>query len=32
MFLRNTGAQNVAQMIWRKESFHIWQGPLPPGL
>lgn len=32
MFLRNTGAQNVAQMIWRKESFHIWQGPLPPDL
>ena len=32
MFLRNTGAQSVAQMIWRKESFHLWQGPLPPGL
>ena len=32
LLIRNTGAQSVAQMIWRKESFHIWQGPLPPGL
>ena len=32
MFRRNTGVQNIAQMIWRKESFHSWQGPLPPGL
>lgn len=29
MFLRNTGAPAVADMILRTESFHIWNGPLP---
>jgi LmbE family N-acetylglucosaminyl deacetylase len=29
MFLRNSGAPSVAKMVWKTESFHIWQGPLP---
>ena len=32
MFLRNTGASSVADMVWKTESFHIWQGPLPADL
>ena len=32
MFLRNSGASSVADMVWRTESFHIWQGPLPASL
>ena len=32
MFLRNTGAPTVADMVLRTESFHIWRGPLPQGL
>jgi LmbE family N-acetylglucosaminyl deacetylase len=32
MFLRNSGAPTVADMVWRTESFHIWKGPLPKGL
>ena len=32
MFLRNSGAHSVADMVWKIESFHIWQGPLPAGL
>jgi hypothetical protein len=32
MFLRNSGARNVAEMIWKTESFHIWRGPVPTGL
>jgi len=29
MFLRNSGAPSVRDMVWTTESFHIWQGPLP---
>ena len=29
MFLRNTGAPAVADMIPKIESFHVWQGQLP---
>jgi N-acetylglucosamine malate deacetylase 2 len=32
MFLRNSGAASVADMVWKTETFHIWQGPLPQGL
>jgi len=32
MFLRNSGAPAVEKMVWSTESFHIWSGPLPPGL
>ena len=32
MFLRNTGAPSVRDMIWKTESFHIWQGALPRNL
>jgi LmbE family N-acetylglucosaminyl deacetylase len=32
MFLRNTGAPTVAEMVLKTESFHIWKGPLPRGL
>ncbi|UCD81908.1 MAG: PIG-L family deacetylase [Desulfobacterales bacterium] len=32
MFLRNTGAPRVADMVWKKESFHLWRGPLPEDL
>ncbi len=32
MFLRNSGAPSVADMVWKTESFHIWQGPLPVDL
>ena len=32
MFLRNTGAPSVPDMIWLTETFHIWQGPLPEEL
>jgi LmbE family N-acetylglucosaminyl deacetylase len=32
MFLRNSGAPSVADMVRKTEAFHIWQGPLPPGL
>jgi LmbE family N-acetylglucosaminyl deacetylase len=29
MFLRNSGAPSIRDMIWKTESFHIWQGTLP---
>ena len=29
MFLRNSGAPPIRDMIWKTESFHIWQGTLP---
>jgi LmbE family N-acetylglucosaminyl deacetylase len=29
MFLRNSGAPSVPEMVRKTESFHIWQGPLP---
>ena len=32
MFLRNSGASSIADMVWKTESFHIWQGPLPASL
>jgi LmbE family N-acetylglucosaminyl deacetylase len=32
MFLRNSRAPSVRDMVWRKESFHIWRGPLPRDL
>jgi LmbE family N-acetylglucosaminyl deacetylase len=32
MFLRNSGAPSVADMVRKTETFHIWQGPLPQGL
>ena len=32
MFLRNSGAPSVPAMVWKTESFHIWQGPLPGDL
>jgi LmbE family N-acetylglucosaminyl deacetylase len=32
MFLRNSGAPSVRDMVWNKESFHIWQGTLPRDL
>ncbi len=32
MFLRNSGAPSVADMVWKTETFHIWQGPLPENL
>ena len=32
MFLRNSGAPSVPHMIWKTETFHIWQGPLPQDL
>jgi LmbE family N-acetylglucosaminyl deacetylase len=32
MFLRNSGAPSVADMVRKTESFHIWQGPLPQDL
>ena len=32
MFLRNSGAPSVPDMVWKTEAFHIWQGPLPGGL
>ena len=32
MFLRNSGAPSVSDMVWKTEAFHIWQGPLPDGL
>jgi LmbE family N-acetylglucosaminyl deacetylase len=32
MFLRNSGAPTVRDMIENIESFHIWQGSLPPEL
>jgi LmbE family N-acetylglucosaminyl deacetylase len=32
MFLRNSGAPSVADMVWKTEAFHIWQGPLPEDL
>ncbi len=32
MFLRNTGAASVRDMVWNTESFHIWQGSLPSDL
>jgi len=28
MFLRNSGAPSVRDMVWNTESFHIWQGSL----
>jgi hypothetical protein len=32
MFLRNSGASSVADMVWKTETFHIWQGSLPDDL
>ena len=32
MFLRNTGARSVPEMVWKTETFRIWQGDLPPEL
>ena len=32
MFLRNSGAPSVRDMVWNTESFHIWQGSLPSDL
>jgi LmbE family N-acetylglucosaminyl deacetylase len=32
MFLRNSGARSVPEMVWKTETFHIWQGPLPNDL
>lgn len=32
MFLRNSGASSVRDMVWTMESFHIWQGALPGNL
>lgn len=32
MFLRNSGAPSVPDMVRKTEAFHIWQGPLPQGL
>ena len=32
MFLRNSGARSVPEMVWNTETFHIWQGPLPNDL
>ena len=32
MFLRNSGAEKVEDMIWPVESFRIWKGPVPEGL
>jgi LmbE family N-acetylglucosaminyl deacetylase len=29
MFLRNSGASSIRDMVWNKESYHIWQGVLP---
>jgi LmbE family N-acetylglucosaminyl deacetylase len=29
MFLRNSGAVSVRDMVRRTESFHLWQGSLP---
>lgn len=32
MFLRNSGASSITDMVWKTETFHIWQGPLPDDL
>jgi len=32
MFLRNSGARSVRDMVWNTESFHIWQGSVPRDL
>jgi LmbE family N-acetylglucosaminyl deacetylase len=32
MFLRNSGAPSVRDMVWDTESFHLWQGSLPRDL
>jgi len=32
MFLRNSGAPSITDMVWKTETFHIWQGPLPDDL
>jgi len=32
MFLRNSGARSVRDMVLITESFHIWQGSMPDGL
>ena len=32
MFLRNSGAPSVRDMVWHIESYHIWQGALPRDL
>jgi LmbE family N-acetylglucosaminyl deacetylase len=32
MFLRNSGASSVSEMVWKIETFHIWQGSLSAGL
>ena len=32
MFLRNSGAPTVADMVWKTESFRVWSGQLPPEL
>ncbi|MGD8762654.1 MAG: PIG-L deacetylase family protein [Desulfobacteraceae bacterium] len=32
MFLRNSGAPSVEDMVWKTESFRLWQGQLPTNL
>ena len=32
MFLRNSGAPSVEDMVWKTESFRLWQGQLPDDL
>jgi hypothetical protein len=32
MFLRNSGAPSVADMVRKTETFHIRRGPLPQDL
>jgi LmbE family N-acetylglucosaminyl deacetylase len=32
MFLRNSGAPSVRDMVWNVESYHIWQGAMPKNL
>ena len=32
MFLRNTGAASVEDMVWKTESFRLWKGQLPENL
>ncbi|CAB1078830.1 hypothetical protein D1AOALGA4SA_6553 [Olavius algarvensis Delta 1 endosymbiont] len=32
MFLRNSGARSVRDMVLKTESFHVWQGSLRDGL
>jgi len=32
MFLRNSAAPSVRDMVWNTERFHIWQRPLPKNI